>query len=49
MDDDDDAVAKPRPLQEMLSDTTRVAYYEDYLRFNLPFSLSGDMLTHSLN
>jgi len=30
MDDDDDD-AKPRPLQEMLSDTTRVAYYESYL------------------
>lgn len=30
MDDEDDDV-KPRPLQEMLNDTTRIAYYEGYL------------------
>lgn len=30
MDDEDDSV-KPRPLKEMLHDTTRVAYYEGYL------------------
>lgn len=30
MDDEDDDV-KPRPLQEMLGDTARIAYYEGYL------------------
>lgn len=30
MDDHDDDM-KPRPLQEMLSDTSRIAFYESYL------------------
>jgi len=30
MDDDDDD-GKPQPLQEMLSDATRITYYEGYL------------------